>query len=249
MSPSLAGKRIAITGASSGIGRAIAIACAEHGATVAIGFHRGRQAAEDLAQSLQARGAACELMQLDVRDSESIAAAIHSFGHERGIDGLVAAAGVNRAGLLVATEPERLREQLEVNLLGPMLCAREALPMMMRARSGVVLFVGSVAAVRPVRGQAAYAASKGGLEALTRALAVEYAKKGIRVLCLRPGATDTPMLATTRELGEDELIDRIPARRVANPEEIAAHAVFLLGDGARYATGSCHTVDGGYLVG
>ncbi len=241
----LAGKRVVVSGASSGIGRAIAIACAAEGAIVGVGFHRSREAAEEVA-----RATGGTLCPFDVCDAAAIERALADFcDRHGGLDAFVAAAGQNLAGLLVASEPERLRAQLEVNLFGPMLCARAAIPRMMKERAGVMLFVSSVAAERPVRGQAAYAASKGGVEALTRALAVEYAKKGVRVVCLRPGAADTPMLAATRELGEAELVSRIPQRRVARPEEIAAHALFLLGDRAGYATGSCHTVDGGYLVG
>jgi 3-oxoacyl-[acyl-carrier protein] reductase len=119
---------------------------------------------------------------------------------------------------------------------------------MLRQRSGVVLFIGSVAAARPARGQSAYAAAKGGIEALTRALAVEYARKGIRVLCLRPGAIDTDLLAVTIQLAEEELLERVPQKRVATAAEIAEHAVFLLSDKAAYATGSVVTVDGGYVI-
>ena len=103
-------------------------------------------------------------------------------------------------------------------------------------------------ALRPVRGQSVYAATKGALESFTRAIAVEYGKKGIRALCLRPGAVDTAMLAATRELGEAEMLARIPLRRVAAPEEIGELAAFLLSDKARYLTGSEHSIDGGYLV-
>jgi 3-oxoacyl-[acyl-carrier protein] reductase len=166
-----------------------------------------------------------------------------------GIDAWVNNASENLAGLFVASEAERLRRQIEVALVGPMLCARAAIELMMRQKNGVLLNVSSVAAVRPARGQAAYAAAKGGLEALTRALAVEYAKKGIRVVGLRPGAIDTEMLAPTTRLAEDEVVARIPARRVASAEEVAEHAVFLLSDRAAYATGSIVTVDGGYAVG
>jgi 3-oxoacyl-[acyl-carrier protein] reductase len=120
---------------------------------------------------------------------------------------------------------------------------------MMRRRSGVVLNISSVAATRPSRGQSVYAAAKGGLEAFTRAIAVEYARKGIRALCLRPGAVDTAMLAGTLSLAQDEVLSRIPQGRVARPDEVAAYAAFLLSDAARYVTGTCASIDGGYEVG
>ena len=123
---------------------------------------------------------------------------------------------------------------------------RTLLPVMMRARTGVLLNVSSVAAARPTRGQSVYAATKGAVESLTRALALEYAAKGVRVLCLRPGPVDTDMLAGTRAIAGAELLARIPLGRVATPAEVAEHAAFLLSDRAAFATGTVHVVDGGY---
>jgi 3-oxoacyl-[acyl-carrier protein] reductase len=143
--------------------------------------------------------------------------------------------------------PERIREQLDVNLLGPILCVQAALGVFLEQRSGVILNISSVAAIRPARGQAVYAASKGGLESLTRALAVEYARKGIRVHGIRPGPVDTRMMESTAALAEAEVISRIPLGRLGRPEEIADLAVFLLSDRATFVTGSIHTIDGGYL--
>ena len=100
-----------------------------------------------------------------------------------------------------------------------------------------------------MRGQAVYAATKGGVEALTRALAVEYGRKGIRVHAIRPGPIDTPMLEVTKGLAEEELLSRVPLRRIGKPEDVAELAVFLLSDRASFITGSVHTVDGGYLEG
>jgi len=165
-----------------------------------------------------------------------------------GIDAWVNNAAENLPGLFVTSDPERLARQIAVALVGPMLCARAAIEIMMRHRRGVLLNVSSVAAVRPARGQAAYAAAKAGLEGLTRALAVEYAKKGIRVLCLRPGPIDTDMLAPTKLLAEGEVTARTPLGRPATVAEVAEHAVFMLSDRAAYATGSVVTVDGGYVV-
>jgi 3-oxoacyl-[acyl-carrier protein] reductase len=218
----LTGKRIVVTGSRRGLGAAIARVCTAHGAIVGGGF--------------------------DVRDELAVHGAIKSFCAEHGhIDGWVNNAAINLPGLLIASDLERARQQLEVNLLGPILCTRAVLPHMLKQKSGVILNISSVAAERPTRGQSVYAATKGGLESFTRAIAVEYARKGIRALCLRPGPIDTDMLAATRAIAEEELVGRIPQGRVATADEIAEHAAYLLSDRAAYMTGSVVTVDGGYL--
>src|SRR5204862_5391917 len=134
------------------------------------------------------------------------------------------------------------------NVLGPLACARAVLPSMLAQKKGVILFIGSVAASRPVRGQAAYATTKSSVEALTRAIAVEYGRKGIRALCLRPGAVATDMLEATRTMAEDEIVSRIPVRRIAEPLEIAKVATMLLSLDAAYVNGAVVDVDGGYAV-
>jgi 3-oxoacyl-[acyl-carrier protein] reductase len=106
-----------------------------------------------------------------------------------------------------------------------------------------------VAAERPARGQSVYAATKGGVEALTRALAVEYGRKGIRVHAIRPGPIESSMLEATRALAEEEILSRVALRRMGKPEDVADLAVFLLSDRASFITGSIHAVDGGYLGG
>ncbi len=138
---------------------------------------------------------------------------------------------------------------VDVNLRGPILCARAVLPVMLEQKAGVIVNVGSVAAERPFRGQAVYAATKGGLESFTRALAAEYGRKGIRAHCVRPGPIETRMLEPSRALGEDELLTRTPLRRLGRPDEVAELALYLLGDKTAFMTGSVHTIDGGYLQG
>jgi 3-oxoacyl-[acyl-carrier protein] reductase len=127
-----------------------------------------------------------------------------------------------------------------------MLCTRAVIPAMLEARRGVIVNVSSVAATRPSRGQAVYAASKGAIESLTRAVAVEYGKKGIRCHAIRPGAVDTDMLATTKAMAEEDVLARTALKRIASVNDIAPLVVFLLSDGASYISGSIHAVDGGY---
>ncbi len=233
-------KRVLVTGASRGIGKAIAEACAADGAFVGVGYKTSREAAEELAARIGGVARA-----IDVADPASIEAAVAAFGQ---VDALVANAAMHVGGLLATADPTALRELVLANVLGPLACARAVLPSMLAQKKGVILFVGSIAASRPARGQAAYAATKGSLEALTRAIAVEYGRKGIRALCIRPGAVATDMLETTRSMAEDEIVARIPLRRIADPVEIAKVARHLLSDDAQYMNGAVIDVDGGYAV-
>jgi 3-oxoacyl-[acyl-carrier protein] reductase len=237
----LEGKRILVTGANRGIGRAIAIACAREGAKVGVGARSG---GEDVAHEVDGVH-----VPLDVTDSASVDGGIRAFADAAGgLDALVANAGVHSAGLLATAKDDDLVRLVETNVLGPMRCARAALPLFLAQRGGTFLFVGSVAASRPARGQAAYAATKASVEALTRAICVEYARKGVRAVCLRPGAVETDMLAATVAMAEGEVVSRIPSKRVAKPEEIASIAVSLLAADAAYVNGAIVDVDGGYGV-
>ena len=243
----LDGKRIVVTGAGRGIGRAIAAACLKAGAVVGLNYLTSEEGARTLAGEHPGR---VHLLPFDVTDAARVKAAVEEFRAKAGsIDGWVNNAAVNLPDLLVAASPEKIRRQIDVNLLGPILCAQAILPLMMEQRGGVILNVSSVAAARPSRGQSVYAATKGGVESLTRALAAEYGRKGIRVHAIRPGPVDTKMLEGTKALAEEEILSRIPLRRIGKPEEVADLAVFLLGDRASFITGSIHTVDGGYLEG
>jgi len=177
-----------------------------------------------------------------------VGAAVARFREAQGrIDGWVNNAAVNHPALLLAAEDDRIREQVAVNLVGPMVCARAVLPVMVEQRAGVILNVSSVAATRPTRGQSVYAATKGGLESLTRALAVEYGRKGIRVHAIRPGPIVTDMMKATSALAGETVVERTSLRRMGTPEDVAGLAVYLLSDLASFITGSVHAVDGGYV--
>jgi 3-oxoacyl-[acyl-carrier protein] reductase len=238
----LRGKSVVVTGGSGGIGSAIARRCAAEGARVGVHYHAKREVAEALARELG--GVA---LGFDVRDTAGIERGIQHFTADgAGLDGWVNAAGVHVAALLVSADEAALSAPISVNLLGTILCTRGILPHFLRQRAGVVLNVSSVSAVSPVPGGAAYAASKAGIEAFTRATALEYGRKGIRAVCVRPGPTETAMLSGALALGGDQAKERTALRQLGEPSDVASLVAYLLSDQARFITGSVHAVDGGF---
>lgn len=244
-------KTILVTGASRGIGRAIAVESARRfgGATIGVGYHVSREGAEETARLVTDAGGNPLLVSADIGDGVAVERAFGTFADSAGgIDALVVNAGTHVAGLLATTELAAIERLVRINTFGPLACARAALPRMLAQKRGLLLFIGSIAAARPARGQAAYAATKSSVEALTRAVAVEYGKKGIRAICIRPGAVMTDMLEATIAMAGEDVKARIPIRRVADPVEVGRFASLLLGDDASYASGAVIDFDGGYAA-
>lgn len=249
--PLLAGHCIAITGATGGIGRAVAEVCAREGADLALHTHSRPDEAAALAEELNhTHGIRAWVQAFDLRDAAAVEAGCAQIIETAGrLHGWVNCAGVNRPGLLPMVEDVALEEQLAVNLAAALRCCRAILPHLMQQRGGSIVNVGSVAAWRPSRGQAVYAASKAGLLGMTQALAVEFARKKIRVNAVVPGTVATDMLAPTQHLAGAAVTERVPMGRIGEPREVAEVVAFLLSSRASYMTGACIPVDGGYALG
>jgi 3-oxoacyl-[acyl-carrier protein] reductase len=241
-------KNIVITGASRGIGAAVAREAAVNGARVGLNYFKSKEEAESLAEELEHIGG-CQpvLIAFDATDPIQIEHGIQLFLDELGsIDGWVNNAAINISGLLPTVSKKEIQAQIDSALLGPIFCCRAVLPHMLRQHQGSIVNIGSIVTRKTFRGQSVYAAAKGGLLAFTRALAAEYGRKGIRVNCIQPGPVKSDMLDTVLSLAGDEILGQIPVGRFGTPGDIASLAVFLLSEQSSYITGAAINIDGGY---
>ena len=245
----LAGKVAIVTGGSRGIGRAIVELFAAEGADVTFWYQGNAKAAEEVVAVAAAAGQSVRSMQVDVRDSGACRAAAEAVADRAGrIDILVNNAGVIRDNVLVGLEDDDIRTVLDVNVGGVFNVTRAVAPFMISRRTGKIVNLSSVSGAKGGRGQTNYAASKGAIDALTRALAVELAARRINVNAVAPGVIETEMSETVRELAGDEIKARILLRRFGQPRDIA-HAVWFLSSGlADYVTGQVLYVDGGFKM-
>jgi NAD(P)-dependent dehydrogenase (short-subunit alcohol dehydrogenase family) len=238
-----------VTGASRNIGRAIAVALAGSGHSVAC-FGRDRSALEETAALVGAAGSQASVHVGDVADDgaveDFVRAAVAAHG---GVDVLINNAGVMREVRVVDMPPADFRKVIDVNLVAYYALARAAYPELCR-RSGVVVNIGSLFGSVGVAAAAAYCASKAGIEGLTRALAVEWARDGIRTFCIAPGYVESEISRTVLADGEMQrrIVSRIPVRRVATPEEIAEFVTFLASPKGSFFNGETIVVDGGQRI-
>jgi 3-oxoacyl-[acyl-carrier protein] reductase len=244
--PTLSGQIAIVTGASRGIGRAIASELAAAGATVVVNYRVREDAATETVGGIRAAGGQAMACRADVSSpagiSSLVAATIAQFGR---VDALVCNAGLVRSRLGALLTDEQWHEMHEVGLWGAFACAREVLPHMMAQGRGTITCVSSIAGVRGAQGLVGYAAVKGGVNAMVRALAVELGPKGIRINAVAPGLIRTDMSQELRDYIGDDLIRRIPQRRIGEPREVASAVRFLASDEAGYITGAVLQVDGG----
>jgi 3-oxoacyl-[acyl-carrier protein] reductase len=232
-----AGRVVLVTGGSRGIGLAIARAFADDGELVAV-THR----AEPVPGFLS--------VPCDVTSGEAVDAAFAAVEDELGpVEILVSNAGFNADQLLLSMKEDTWARVIDANLTGAYRVARRATAKMIRARRGRIIFISSVVALTGSPGQANYAASKAGLIGFARSLAREIGGRGVTVNVVSPGFVATDMTATLTEVRQAEIIEQVPLKRMASPEEVAAAVVWLASEGAGYVTGAVIPVDGGLGMG
>ncbi|EOS70511.1 3-oxoacyl-[acyl-carrier-protein] reductase [Lachnospiraceae bacterium MD308] len=245
----LTGKIAVVTGASRGIGRAIALKLASEGAAVIVNYNGSEEKALEVKQEIEAAGGRADICQCDVSDYGKcegfIAEIIKEYGQ---IDILVNNAGITRDGLLMKMSEEDFDKVLKTNLKGAFNTIRFASRQMLKQRKGRIINMASVVGVTGNAGQANYAASKAGIIGLTKAAARELASRGVTVNAIAPGFIETDMTKILPEKVKEATVSQIPLGKFGQVEHVAAAAAFLASEEAEYITGQVLHVDGGMAM-
>jgi len=240
----LSGKVALVTGASRGIGKAIAISLGGLGAEVIVNYSASDASAEEVAKLIKEKGGNSYKLKFDVSDEESVNTGINQIIRDSGkIDILINNAGITRDGLLMRMKASQWDEVLNTNLKGVFLCTKNVSKFMMKERSGKIVNITSIVGLIGNPGQANYAASKAGVIGFTKTCAKEFASRGIKVNAIAPGFIETEM---TENLKTDDLLKMIPLGKLGSADQIASLVNFLVSsDASEYITGQTISIDGG----
>ena len=238
-----------VTGGSSGIGRACSIELARRGAYVIVNYNSSKEGAQATLDEILKAGGSGAIVKANVADADEVDAMFSkiqkNFKH---LDIIVNNSGVIRDGYMLMMGNDAFDTVINVNLKGCFLCTRGALRLMCAQKKGAIVNISSTSGITGSPGQANYSASKGGIIAMTKTVAKEYADKNIRANVVAPGFIDTPMTKANKGLLSDKYLEYIPMGRFGNPEEVANAVTFLASDLASYITGKVLTVDGGMTM-
>lgn len=245
----LEGKVALITGASRGIGKAIAEKFAQHGANVAFTYASSEEKANALVKELESNGIKARAYKSDAADYEAAHQLIESVVAEFGtVDILINNAGVTRDGLLMRMSEEQWDDVMRINLKSVFNLTKAAMKTMLKARSGSIINMSSVVGVKGNAGQANYAASKAGILGFTKSVALEIGSRNVRCNAIAPGFIETEMTAALDEAVVQQWREAIPLKRGGTPEDVANLCIFLGSDMSAYITGQTINVDGGMLT-
>ena len=243
------GKVAIVTGASRGIGRAIALNLAQAGADIVAVYQYNQEKAADLAKEIEGLGRKCLPVQANVAAEEDvdvlIKSALDAFGR---IDILINNAGITRDTLLMRMKSQDWKDVIDVNLSGMFYCLKAVTKTMFKQRSGKIVFISSIIGETGNAGQANYAASKAGTIGLMKSAAKEFAARGIQVNAVAPGFIETDMTSDLKEDVKKLYLDQIPLKRFGSAEEVAETVKFLVSDKADYITGQVIHINGGLYM-
>ena len=240
----LSGKVALVTGASRGIGKAIAISLGKLGAEVIVNYSASDASAEEVVKSINEKGGSSYKLKFDVSDEESVNKAVNQIIRDSGkIDILINNAGITRDGLLMRMKESQWDEVINTNLKGVFLCTKNVSKFMIKQRSGKIINITSIVGLIGNPGQANYSASKAGVIGFTKTCAKEFASRGIKVNAIAPGFIETEM---TENLNTDDLLKMIPLGKLGSTDQIASLVNFLVSsDASEYITGQTISIDGG----
>ena len=245
----LAGKNALVTGASRGIGRAIALELAQHGANVAVNYAGSEEKAQSVVNDIEKLGRTSFKVQADVANESDVKTmvkqTIDTFGS---LDILINNAGITSDNLLMRMKEEEFDQVINTNLKGVFLCMKAVTRSMMRQRSGKIVNVASIVGVSGNPGQANYVAAKAGVIGMTKSIAQELASRNIHVNAVAPGFISTDMTDALSDEQREQMLSMIPLARLGEPEDVAKVVRFLASDDASYLTGQTIHVDGGMVM-